>query len=142
MSEYTPRVAAFCCEHSACVSADQATTLGGRYHQGVTLLAVPCTGRVDTIHILKAFEEGADGVLVLGCFEDSCNFVTGNLRARQRVEYTKKLLADIGIEPERLEMKHLSPASPERFLTLVGAMVEKVRELGPVPRPGAERGVI
>ncbi len=141
MTGYAPRVAAFCCEKSACVSADQATAAGGKYPEGVVLFAVPCTGRVDSLHILKAFEEGFDGVLVLGCFEDSCSFVTGNLRARRRVEYTRKLMAEIGLEPERLEMKHLSPASPERFLSLVGAMVEKIRELGPMLRAGAQRGV-
>ena len=87
---YAPRVAVFCCEHSACVSADQATAAGGKYPEGVVLFAVPCTGRVDTLHILKAFEEGFDGALVLGCFEDSCDYVNGNLRARRRVEYTKR----------------------------------------------------
>ena len=97
------------------------------------MLQVPCTGRVDIIHLLNAIEDGADGVYVAGCLEGECHYKTGNLRTRKKVEYVKKVLEEIDIEPERVEMYNLSSAQGQRFAEIAREMVERIRGLGPSP---------
>jgi F420-non-reducing hydrogenase iron-sulfur subunit len=103
------------------------------YPPGVKIIQVPCTGRVDIIHLLNAIEDGADGVYVAGCLEGECHYKTGNLRTRKKVEYVKKTLKEIGVEPERVEMYNLSSAQGARFAEIATEMVEKIMELGPSP---------
>jgi len=98
---------------------------------------VPCTGRVDIIHLLNAFEDGADGVYVAGCLEGECHFSTGNIKARKKVAYVKKVLADIGMEPERVAMYNLSSAQGQRFAEIAGEMVDTITALGPTPVKGS-----
>ena len=102
------------------------------YPPNIKVLQVPCTGRVDIIHLLNAIDDGADGVYVAGCLEGECHYKTGNLRTRKKVEYVKKLLEEIGIEPERVEMYNLSSAMGGRFAEIVEEMTEKTRKLGPI----------
>jgi len=103
------------------------------YPTSVKVLKVPCTGRVDVIHILKAFEDGADGVYVAGCLEGECHFLAGNLRAKKRVGYAKQLLDEAGIGGERLAMYNLSSAQGQRFAEIAREMTGKIKELGPSP---------
>jgi coenzyme F420-reducing hydrogenase delta subunit len=103
------------------------------YPTNVKVLRVPCTGKVDTTHLLGALEDGLDGVMVVGCMEGECHFLTGNLRARKRVEYVKQLLKHLGINPGRLEMYNLSSAEGTRFAEVCREMTERVRALGPSP---------
>lgn len=97
------------------------------------IVEVPCTGRVDTLHILEAFEQGADGVFVIGCLEGECHFLEGNLRARKRVNYVRGILKSLGIEEERLGMYNLSSAMGQRFVEITAEVTEKIKELGPSP---------
>lgn len=103
------------------------------YPANVKIVRVPCTGRVDVLYILKAFEEGADGVFVAGCLEGECHFLAGNIRARKRVTYVKTMLSRLGINPRRLEMYNLSAAMGQRFVEICREMTELVRALGPNP---------
>ena len=102
-----------------------------QYPDNIRIIRVPCTGKVDVKHLLDAFESGADGVFVAGCLEGDCHFMTGNLRARKRVERVKKLLADIGMDPERLEMYNLSAGQGPRFAQITTEFVERISGLGP-----------
>jgi F420-non-reducing hydrogenase iron-sulfur subunit len=104
-----------------------------QYPTNVRLIMMPCTGRVDVIHLLNAIEEGADGVYVAGCLEGDCHYLTGNLKARKRVGLVKKMLEELGIEPERVEMYNLSAAQGPRFAEIAREMTEKIRALGPSP---------
>ncbi len=83
--------------------------------------------------MLRAFEDGADGVYVAGCLEGECHFISGNIKTRKKVEYVKKTLEELGIEPERIEMFNLSSAQGSRFAEIANEMMEKIRELGPSP---------
>ncbi len=103
------------------------------YSADVKIIQVPCTGRVDIIHILNAIEDGADGVYVAGCMEGECHFISGNLKARKKVEYVKKILEELGIEPERVAMYNLSSAQGARFAEIANEMVETIQKLGPTP---------
>jgi coenzyme F420-reducing hydrogenase delta subunit len=102
-----------------------------QYPPNVRIIKVPCTGKVDAIHLMKAFEDGADAVFVAGCLEGECHYLEGNLRAKKRVAYVKRLLAEVGIELERVEMFNLSSAMGGRFAEIVEEMTEKARQLGP-----------
>lgn len=103
------------------------------YPSNVKVIQVPCTGRVDIIHLLRAIEDGADGVYVAGCLEGECHFISGNLKAKKRVQYVKKALEEIGVEPERVEMFNLSAGEGARFAEIATEMVERIKGLGPSP---------
>ena len=103
------------------------------YPSNVKIINVPCTGRVDILHLLKAIEDGADGVYVAGCLEGDCHYLTGNLKAKKRVAYVKKILEGIGMEPERVEMYNLSAAQGARFAEIAREFTEIIQKLGPSP---------
>jgi len=87
--------------------------------------------------MMQAFQKGADGVYVVGCLEGECHYLTGNLRAKKRVEYTKKLLDEIGIGGERLEMHNIAASDGPRFAQVAKEMHENIKALGPSPIKGA-----
>ena len=103
------------------------------YPSNVKVVQVPCSGRVDILHLLKAIQDGADGVYVAGCLEGECHFLSGNLKAKKRVQYVKKILEELGIEPERVEMFNLSAGEGPRFAEIAREMVNRIKELGPSP---------
>jgi coenzyme F420-reducing hydrogenase delta subunit len=108
------------------------------YPPNVKIIKVPCTGRVDVIHILKALEDGADGVMVAGCMEGDCHYQSGNLRAKKRVTYVQQILEQIGFGAERVAMYNLSAGMGVRFAEIAREITEKVRELGPNPIRSAQ----
>ncbi len=103
------------------------------YPAGIRIIRVPCTGKVDIIHMLRALEKGADGVCVVGCMEGDCHFKTGNFRARKRVEQAQKLLDIIGTGGERVQMYNLSSGEGPLFARYAREMHEKIQALGPNP---------
>jgi coenzyme F420-reducing hydrogenase delta subunit len=104
-----------------------------QYLPNFRIVRVPCSGKVDLIHILRAFEKGADGVCVVGCLEGDCHFNTGNLMARRRVEQAHEILNTIGIGGERVKMYNLSSSDGPRFAQYATEFTEKIIELGPNP---------
>lgn len=103
------------------------------YPHNVRVVRMPCTGKVDILHLLEAFRAGADGVMVVGCLEGECHYVRGNLKARKRVERAKRILDETRICGERLGMFNLSASQAQVFVEHVRTMVERVRALGPSP---------
>lgn len=110
-----PNIIAFCCHYCAFTAADLAGTMRQQYPSNIRIVRLPCTGKVDTNMLLRAFVEGADGVMVAGCEEGSCHFIQGNIRAKKRVQYAKKLLAETGINADRLEMFHIAASQGPLF---------------------------
>lgn len=104
-----------------------------QYSPNVKIILVPCTGRVDILHLLKAFEDGADGVYVAGCMEGDCHYINGNIKARKRVEYVQTVLESMGVEPERIAMYNMSAAEGPRFVQVAEEFTAKIKELGPSP---------
>jgi len=104
-----------------------------QYPSSIKIIKVPCTGKVDIIHLLRSFEKGADGVYVLGCLEGSCQFNNGNIRARKRVEQAQQILESIGIGGERVRMHNLSSSEAPLFVQIANEMTEKIIEMGPNP---------
>ncbi len=103
------------------------------YPSNIRIIRVPCTGKVDLLHILRAFEKGADGVYLVGCLEGDCRFNSGNLRAKKRVEKAKQLLAKVGIGEDRVEMFNLSSSEGVKFAEIAIQMTERIKKLGPNP---------
>lgn len=135
MSEPTfePKILAYCCKYCAYAAADLAGSMRLNYPGNIKIIQIPCTGRVDVIHLMKALEEGADGIYVAGCLEGECHFINGNLKVKKRVHSVKKIIAAIGLEPERVEMFNLSSAMGLRFAQIAIEMTEKIKKLGPNP---------
>jgi coenzyme F420-reducing hydrogenase delta subunit len=128
-----PLILAFCCHYCAYAAADLAGSMRLQYPGNVRVLRLPCTGKLEVNYILAAFERGVDGVIVAGCLEGGCHFLEGNLRARKRVQRAKQVLAEVGLEPERLEMFNLSSAEGTRFAEIVTEMYQRLAKLGPSP---------
>lgn len=127
--EHEPKIIAFCCHYCAFTAADLAGTMRRQYPPNVRIVRLPCTGKVDANMILEAFVDGADGVMVAGCEIGSCHFIQGNVRAVKRVAYAKELLAEAGIDPERLEMYHIAASQGPLFAQRAQEFTERIRRL-------------
>jgi F420-non-reducing hydrogenase iron-sulfur subunit len=103
------------------------------YPLNVKIVRVPCSGRVNTVHLLNTLEEGADGVYVAGCLEGDCHFMEGNLRAAQRVGHARNLIAQVGLNPDRIRMYNLAASDGPRFVEIAIEMTDNIRKLGPSP---------
>lgn len=132
MSEFEPKIIAYCCNFCAFAAADLAGAMRVQYPPNVRIIRLPCTGKVDAIHLMKAFEDGADGIFIAGCLEGECHFLKGNLRAKKKVAYVKRLLEEIGTNPQRVEMFNLSSAMGGQFAEFVEEITARIKELGPV----------
>ncbi|KKM09180.1 heterodisulfide reductase subunit MvhD [Clostridiales bacterium PH28_bin88] len=133
MAEFQPKIVAFCCYYCAYSAADLAGSMRLQYPPNIRLVEMPCSGKTDVRVLLEAFENGADGVYVAGCMEGDCHFLKGNIMAKRRVKALKKLLDEIGIGGERVEMFNLSSAMGPRFAEIAREFTERIRGLGPSP---------
>ncbi len=130
-NKFEPRIVAFCCHYCAYAAGDLAGSMRLQYPSNIRIIRTPCTGKLEVEYFLRAFEDGADGVLVAGCEEGSCHFIEGNLMAKRRVKYTAGLLEETDFEPERIRMINLSAAMGPRFAEQIRDFVENIRKLGP-----------
>jgi len=133
IKNFDPVIVAFCCHYCAYTAADMAGSMRLSYPPNVKIIRVPCSGKVDAIHIMRALQKGADGVYVAGCLEGDCHFKNGNIKATRRVVYIKNLLDEIGIGGDRLEMITMSAGMGEYFAQTAVEFTEKIRALGPNP---------
>ena len=104
-----------------------------QYPSNVKIIKLPCTGKVDLIHLLRSFEMGDDGVCVVGCMEGACQYTSGNIRARKRVEEAQRILESIKIGGERAQMFNLSSSEAPLFVKRITEFTEKLKEMGPNP---------
>jgi len=131
--EFEPRIIGFLCNWCSYAGADTAGTSRMQYPSTIRIIRVMCTGRLSPAFILKAFAEGADGVLVAGCHLGDCHYVTGNYKAERRINLLKEILADVGIEKERLLLKWVSASEGEIFANTIKELTDKIKKLGPSP---------
>src|SRR4030066_1273690 len=116
MVNFDPKIIAFCCDQSGYPAADMGGTLKLKFPKNVEIVRVPGAGRIETLYLLKALEGGADGVLIFACYEENCQFLRGNLRAKGRLSYAHQLLEKIGLEKERIEICHLATNSGAKLV--------------------------
>ncbi|MEM2226927.1 MAG: hydrogenase iron-sulfur subunit [Candidatus Bathyarchaeia archaeon] len=131
MSDHEPRVLGFLCNWCSYAGADLAGTSRIQYPPNIRIIRVPCSGRVDPLLVIKAFERGFDGVLVSGCHPGDCHYTQGNYYARRRLAILRDLLEFIGIEGDRFRVEWVSAAEGQRFARIVADFVMRLKELGP-----------
>ena len=136
---FEPKVVAYCCTYCAYTAGDLAGSMRLEYAPNVRVVKILCSGKIDAILLLRAFEDGADAVYVAGCALGDCHFLEGNVRAIDVVAHTKKLLAEIGLEPERLEFFHVPASAGPLFAQRANEMTARAKELGPNPLRGAAK---
>lgn len=130
---FEPLIIAFCCQYCSYSAADLAGSMRLSYPTNVRIVRTPCTGRLEVEFFMKAFEKGADGILVAGCLEGGCHFSDGNLLAKARVGYTRAFLTETGFDPARIKMVNISAAMARPFVDHVNEMIATVKQLGPSP---------
>jgi F420-non-reducing hydrogenase iron-sulfur subunit len=130
---FEPQLTAFTCIYCGSMAADAAGALRVPYPSNVKLFRFPCTGKVDVEYILKAFEEGADGVYIVACPVGNCHHIHGNVRATKRVYYVRDMLKELGLHPERLDIFYMSGSQAHAYAEAAERMTERVRRLGPSP---------
>lgn len=134
MKGFEPKIIAFVCKWCTYAGADLAGTSRLKYASNVRITKLPCTGRIDPLFIIKAFETGADAVLVSGCHPGDCHYATGNYRARRRWTVFAKLLESVGIDSDRLYFSWVSAAEGQKWADLINGITERVRQKGPFER--------
>ena len=133
MAEFEPKIIAFCCNWCTYAAADIAGTSRIHYPANVRIVRVMCSGMVDPIYILKAFEMGADGVLIAGCHEVDCHYLNGPLKCDAMFEKIKRVVNTLGLEDERLRREMIAAAEAPIFAKLIEEMVKQLKKLGPSP---------
>jgi F420-non-reducing hydrogenase iron-sulfur subunit len=137
MSEqWEPRILAIFCNWCTYTAADLAGVSRLKYEPNARVVRVMCSGRIDPQFILTAFANGADGVLIGGCHPGDCHYVEGNYKTLRRVQMLRRLLVDMGIEPDRFRLEWISASEGDRVQKVVNDMVTKLRALGPMDLPG------
>jgi F420-non-reducing hydrogenase iron-sulfur subunit len=141
-STYEPKIVAFFCNWCTYLAADLAGTSRMKYAPNTRVIRVMCSGRVDPQFVLEAFAKGADGVLIGGCHPGDCHYQEGNYKALRRFHLLKRMLQEMGIEPERFRLEWISAAEGEKVRAVVNDMVAKLRTLGPLRLNGAENNLV
>jgi F420-non-reducing hydrogenase iron-sulfur subunit len=126
-----PRIVAFLCNWCSYAGADLAGVSRLQYAPNVRIVRVPCSARINPQFIMKALQNGVDGVLVSGCHPGDCHYISGNLVARRKFALTKKFLEFIGVEPERVQFSWVSASEGQRFSALMNRVIADVRRVGP-----------
>ncbi len=130
---WQPHIAAFVCKWCTYAGADMAGTNRLSYPPNVRLIRFPCTGRMNPLFIIKAFEQGVDGVLVSGCHPGDCHYVQGNLIARRRFTIFRSLMELLGLDRRRLHFSWVSASEGLKWVRVVEQVTDEVREAGPAP---------
>lgn len=138
---FTPDIRTFCCHYTsqqACAQEAEGLRKEG-LPENIAINRVVCSGKLEVSTLLQAFEDGADGVYVVGCPEDKCHNLMGSQRAAKRVGAIKKALAELEVEPERIEMFHLERGLHPEFIAAAREMDKRIRTLGPCPLKGENK---
>jgi F420-non-reducing hydrogenase iron-sulfur subunit len=134
MAEFRPRIVAFLCNWCSYAGADLAGTTRIKHRADVRIVRVPCSGRVDVSFVMKAFERGADGVIIGGCHPGDCHYMTGNYVTRRRMFVLRELLGFLGIEPERLQVTWCSASEGSKWARVVEETCNIIERLGPLDK--------
>lgn len=129
---FEPRLVGFLCNWCSYTGADLAGTARMVYAPNIRIIRVMCSGRVDPQFVLKAFREGADGVLISGCHPGDCHYQEGNYKALRRYKLLGRMLEQLGIEQERCRLVWVSASEGARFQQIVNEFTEQIRRLGPL----------
>lgn len=135
-SNFEPLIVGFLCNWCSYTGADLAGTARTKYPTSIKIVRVMCTGMVDPLYVIKAFKEGADGVLISGCHPGECHYVDGNVKAMRREPLLSTMLEQMGIEKERFKLIWASASEGDKFAREVSEMTKTLQELGPLKMKG------
>jgi F420-non-reducing hydrogenase iron-sulfur subunit len=133
MEGFEPKIIGFCCNWCAYAGADLAGISRIQYPPNLRMIRVMCSGAIDPVYILDALSMGADGVFIGGCHPGDCHYMAGNYKTRRKVALIKRLLSQLGLEPERVRLEWVSAAEGGRFGQVVTDFTEELKRLGPNP---------
>ncbi len=129
---FEPKIIGFLCNWCSYTGADLAGVSRIRSAPNVRVVRTMCSGRVDPVFILKAFQLGADGVVVMGCHPGDCHYQEGNYKTARRIPFLQQVIREFGIDPRRLRLEWVSASEGDRFAAIVNEMTEEIRSLGPL----------
>jgi coenzyme F420-reducing hydrogenase delta subunit len=130
---FEPKIVAFVCNWCTYAGADLTGTSRIKYATNVRIVRFPCTGRIDYNFLLKAFAQGADGVIVSGCHPNDCHYTSGNFHARRRWIVFKQMMEYMGFDMRRVKFSWVSAAEGAKWADIVNTTAKEIRELGPSP---------
>ena len=133
MADFEPRIVAFCCNWCSYAGADLSGTNRLSYPANVKIIRIPCSCRLNPMFILRAFQRGADGVIICGCHPGDCHYIGGNYRARRRIALLRMVLEQYGFDPKRLKLEWVSASEGEKFQKTIVEFVDTIKALGPTP---------
>jgi F420-non-reducing hydrogenase iron-sulfur subunit len=128
---FNPKIVAFVCNWCTYAGADLTGTSRIKYAENVRIVRFPCTGRIDYNLVLRAFAQGADGVIVSGCHPNDCHYTSGNFHARRRWIIFRQLMEYMGFDMRRVKFSWVSAAEGAKWADVVNITVKGIRELGP-----------
>ncbi len=131
--EWNPKIIAIICNWCSYAGADLAGGARMQYPPDIRAIRVMCTGRIDPLFIMKAFQDGADGVLISGCHFGDCHYLEGNYKAAKRMFLVKNILKNIGLDDKRIRMTFVSASEGAKWAGVVEDVIKTVKELGPSP---------
>lgn len=131
-NNFEPHIIAFMCNWCSYTGADLAGVSRLKSPPNIRVIRVMCSGRVDPSFVLRAFQLGADGVLIAGCHPGDCHYQEGNFKALRRTVLLRKMLRQFGVEPERLRLEWISASEAERVRDVTTQFTEQIRQLGPL----------
>jgi coenzyme F420-reducing hydrogenase delta subunit len=131
MENFEPKIVAFVCNWCTYAGADLTGTSRIKYSPDVKIIRFPCTGRIDFMLLLKAFSNGADGIIVSGCHPNDCHYTSGNFHARRRWIVFRSLLDFLGIDTRRIVFSWVSAAEGAKWAEIVNTTVDEIKKLGP-----------
>ena len=133
MKEFDPKIVAFCCNWCSYAGADLAGVSRMQYPPNVRIIKTMCSGRIDPLFVLMTFLEGADAVLITGCHIGDCHYIDANYKTRNRFEFLREMMAELGIGRERLRLEWISATEGEKFADMIKETVEQIKKIGPSP---------
>ncbi|HWR26822.1 MAG TPA: hydrogenase iron-sulfur subunit [Candidatus Thermoplasmatota archaeon] len=131
--EFEPNILGFLCNWCSYAGADLAGTSRMKYPSNLKSIRVMCSGRVDPAFVLEALRKGVDGILIAGCHPGDCHYQSGNYKTNRRIKLLKKLLEELGIDPQRVRFEYVSASEGQKFATIVTEFVAEIKKLGPNP---------
>ncbi len=129
MNDFKPKIIIFRCNWGTCAGTDFADTLN---NHNLRTIRTMCSGRIEPTFVFQAFAQGADGVMIAGCPPGDCHYNSGNYKAMRRVMLLRNMLAQLGIEPERLKLEWISASEASKFCSSVNGFIDEVTERGPL----------
>lgn len=132
MKNFEPKILGFLCNWCSYAAADAVGNKEKRYPPNVRFIRLMCTGRIDPEFVMKGFQSGADGIVILGCHPGDCHYKEGNYHALRRFYLLRRMLRQFGIEEERLQLEWVSACESDKLVDMLQRVVRHIKALGPI----------